>query len=531
MAAPPPNPELSCHSACLSQLLFHLHSGVGTAEPDAALAELLAALPSLAPEHRRAIANTFAALQSRPDELGPFHANSASGEAPGHPDLLPLVPAEPHAVPLASSPPLVASLSPFLLHDTFIFELSFELSFELCAAGSGQPHALASEPFALLRQASLGVKPSFAPSLGQCWLLYLQTHDSSLAFAQACATAVGPPELRLCGEATLLGRPIWEFAAGRLSWYIWLDDPEHPIHQQEDGSYQQHLLNLLCCRAKMEFAARAGRHAFEEGLSHYQAIEACSAQLATLETLTAATTLPSPSPGLRPNAPGATRRTPPSQPPEASEEAARFRRIANLEALLTALPQHGLRLARCERDLTTHQLTVSTNAFNAAQAVQALGRKGDTFLKHFLEQEATTWLQQLDHDGQVLRSAKRYSEQLSDSLRAIVALDGQKLQMELERQEKQRERSLQRTIFFIGAALSISGLAAATRPRPSAKLLATFVPQPPPLPAAGLWLADIAIHSLIGLAAALVVLLFWWGWGKLRGRARGRSSSSAEPQP
>jgi H+/gluconate symporter-like permease len=103
--------------------------------------------------------------------------------------------------------------------------------------------------------------------------------------------------------------------------------------------------------------------------------------------------------------------------------------------------------------------------------------------------------------------------------------------MELERQEKQRDRSLQRTIFFIGAALSISGLAAATRPRPSAKLLATFVPQPPSLPAAGLWLADIAIHSLIGLAAALVVLLFWWGWGKLRGRARGRSSSSAEPQP
>ena len=125
MAAPPPNPELACHSACLSQLLFHLHSGVGTPQPDAALADLLAALPSLAPEHRHAIANTFAALQSRPDGLGPSPALSALSEAPGHPDLLPLVPAEPHAVPLASSPPLLASLSPFLLHDTFIFELSF----------------------------------------------------------------------------------------------------------------------------------------------------------------------------------------------------------------------------------------------------------------------------------------------------------------------------------------------------------------------------------------------------------------------
>jgi hypothetical protein len=529
MAAPPPNPELSCHSACLSQLLFHLHSGVGTAEPDTALADLLAALPTLAPEHRRAIANTFSALQSRPDGLGPFHANSAPSEAPGHPDLLPLVPVEPHAVPLASSPPLLASLSPFLLHDTFIFELSFELSFELCAAGSGQPHALASEPFALLRQASLGVEPSFAPSLGQCWLLYLQTHDSSLAFAQACAAAVGPPELRLCGEATLLGRPIWEFAAGRHSWYIWLDDPENPIHQQEDGSYQQHLLNLLCCRAKMEFAARAGRHAFEEGLSHYQAIEACSSQLATFENGTAPTpnrslsSLPAvkdPSPSLR---------TLSTQPIPSTEDAQQLRRIANLEALLTALPQHGLRLARCERDITTHRLTISTNTFNAAQAAQALWREGDTFLKGFLEQEGSTWIQQLDHDGQVLRSGQRYAEQLIDSLRAIVALDGQKLQMKLERQEKMHERTLQLTIFFVGAALSISGLAAATRPRPTTKLLATLFLHQPQLPAAWLWLGDIAIHFLIGLTAALLVLLLWGAWCQLRGRAWGQSRQSDQP--
>jgi hypothetical protein len=525
MAAPPPNPELSFQAACLSQLLFHLNSGVGTAEPDAALAELLAAIPTLALEHRRAITKTFSGLQSRPDELGPFPALSAPSEALGHPDLLPLVPAEPYSVPLASSTPLIASLSPFLLHDTFIFELSFELSF----AGSGQPHALASEPFALLRQASHCVEPCFAPSLGQCCLLYLQTLEPSPTFAQACAAAVGPPDLRLCGEATLLGRPIWEFAAGRYAWYIWLDNPEHPIHQQEDGSYQQHLLNLLCCRAKMEFAARAGRHAFEEGLSHYQAIEACAGQLATLETLTAATTLPSPSPGLRPNVPGATRRTPQSQPPEASEEAARFRRIANLEVLLTTLPQHGLRMARCVRDLTTHQLTVSTNAFNAAQAARALGQEEDTFLKRFLEQEGTTWLQQLDHDGQVLRSGQRYSEQLIDSLRAIVALDGQKLQLKLERQEKQRERGLQRTIFFIGAALSISGLAAATRPRPTTKLLTTLFTHPPQLPAAWLWLGDIAIHFLIGLAAALLVLLLWGAWCQLRGRAWGQSRQSDQP--
>lgn len=101
--------------------------------------------------------------------------------------------------------------------------------------------------------------------------------------------------------------------------------------------------------------------------------------------------------------------------------------------------------------------------------------------------------------------------------------------MELERQEKQRDRSLQRTIFFIGAALSISGLAAATRPRPTTKLLATLFLHQPQLPAAWLWLGDIAIHFLIGLTAALLVLLLWGAWCQLRGRAWGQSRQSDQP--
>jgi hypothetical protein len=489
MAAPPPSPERAGHTACLSLLLFHLHAAVGAAAPDpaAALAELLAAIPALAPKDQQAIAGTFAALR-------------APSDAPGHPGLVPLVPAEPHSLPLVCSPPLEASVSPFLLHDTLVFDLSFVLRF----AASGLLQALTSKPFSLLRQASLSLEPSFAPSLGLCCILYLQTHDSSLAFAQACAEAIGPRDLRLCGESTLLGRPIREFSASGHTWHIWLDDPHHPIQEEEDGSYQQHLLNLLCCRAKMAFAARAGRCAFEAGLSHYQAFEAGAAQLATLETDTA-----------------------PTQATHTTEDAQQLHRIANLEGLLTALPQHGLGLARCERDITTHRLTVSSNAFNGAQSARALWREGDTFLKRFLEQDGPTWLQQLDHDGEVLRSGQRYSEQLIDTLRAIVALDGQKLQLKLEREENQRDRGLQRTIFFTGAALSISGLAAATRPRPTAKLLAVLHRHDPP--AAWLWLGDITIHALIGLAAALVALLLWWAGGRWRAGAAGKTRRLTPP--
>jgi|1048.fasta_scaffold28363_5 hypothetical protein len=71
------------------------------------------------------------------------------------------------------------------------------------------------------------------------------------------------------------------------------------------------------------------------------------------------------------------------------------------------------------------------------------------------------------------------SAPLISALRAIVALDGQQLQRAREGEEKARNRSLQLTIFFVGAVLSFSGLAAATRPRPTARLLAMVTNQRP----------------------------------------------------
>jgi hypothetical protein len=158
-----------------------------------------------------------------------------------------------------------------------------------------------------------------------------------------------------------------------------------------------------------------------------------------------------------------------------------------------------------------------------------LPRQGDTFLKAVLEQDAPTWLRQMDHDLEVLHAGQRYAEQLISALRAIVALDGQQLQRKLEGEEKARNRSLQLTIFFVGAALSFSGLAAATRPRPAARLLAMLTNQRPATAAAtgqqgfhaaGLWLADIAIHFLIGVLAALSLYGLWRLYGQWRCHAK-----------
>ncbi|MFN9244391.1 MAG: hypothetical protein ACK6DG_10525 [Cyanobacteriota bacterium] len=470
MNPPPPRAELAkAELATLTQLLFHLHAAVGATAPPFPLEELLAPFPSLAAEDQQRLRHCFSTLPP-PDD------------GPGHPGLRRLLGADDEAntITLATSdsltprsttspPTCQITLSPHLLHDTFVVDLTT----------TWQAPCLSS-----LRSA-----PPQTPqtSLGTCCILYLQLHDPASFSAASAATylsAVSQRELLICGEATLLGRKIWEFSDGRCPWFVWLDDVAQPIETAFDGSYQQHLVNLLCCRAKIDFAARASRRSFAEGFHIYQAIEAWASQIAPLD----------------------------------SEWPSQDQRMASLEEPLRRLPLLGRDLARCERDIATHRLTLNINAFNAAQAAKALLLEGDTFLKAVLEQDAPTWLRQMDHDLEVLHAGQRYAEQLISALRAIVALDGQQLQRKLAGEEKARNRSLQLTIFFVGAALSFSGLAAATRPRPAARLLAMLTNQQPAASAAGgregfhaagLWLGDIAIHFLIGVLAALSLYGLW----------------------
>ncbi len=460
MNPPPPRAELAtAELATLTQLLFHLHAAVGAAAPPFPLDELLRPFPGLAAEDRQRLRDSFSTLPP-PDE------------GPGHPGLRPLLDDGSNTITLAEGDSIKTTLSPYLLHDTFVVDLT--------TVWQGASLSLLRSP----------TPQALQPSLGQCCILYLKLNDPASFSAASAATylsAVSQQELLICGEATLLGRKIWEFSDGRCPWFVWLDSVTAPIEKQiekkkMDGFYQQHLVNLLCCRAKIEFAARASRRSFAEGFHIYQAIEAWASQIAPLD----------------------------------SEWPSQDQRMASLEEPLRTLPQLGLNLARCERDIATHRLTLSTNAFNAAQAAKALLREGDTFLKAFLKQDAPTWLRQMDHDLEVLHAGQRYPEQLISALRAIVALDGQQLQRKLEGEEKARNRSLQLTIFFVGAALSFSGLAAATRPRPTAAVAAGQAG----FHAAGLWLGDIAIHFVIGVLAALSLYGLWRLYGLGRWHAK-----------
>ena len=125
---------------------------------------------------------------------------------------------------------------------------------------------------------------------------------------------------------------------------------------------------------------------------------------------------------------------------------------------------------------------------------------GDGLL-HLLEAQAAVDLGAVEE--QLLRLVFRGQQHQPplpiDAIRALVALDSQKQQMQLEEQDAQREKRLQKLLAILASGLAISGIPAYTRSRPTEKFLQRHVPQyakpPHQPPAEVLWLTDIAARA------------------------------------
>ena len=453
----------SVEYACLDQFVFELNHGLGPtpgqeehdADPSGETARessterLLDALAIPPQAHRSILGN----LQSNTAGSSPNHFHSG---------LIPLLSDElwrsENKTPLLRNPPHAISqtLSPYLLHDTLILDLESSLE---------------QQPVSALRSCPVDLNPS----LGQCFLLLVVAASSSDALAHAfCQDAFGIKDTQPF-KTELLGAPIWEFVQAGTSYYVWIR-PSKAL----DASALPHILNRLCCRAKIESAVDQAAAAYHKGLADYQQIER---RLAEIHQLLPNTT---------------------------AEQ--RAQRIALLEEHLSALPRHSHGLARSERDLDHHLLLIGDSQANAQLSATYLP-SSVTFLHSYFADDCAIHLRQIEHDLKVLRPGRRYADQAIDAIRALVALDSQKQQMELEEQDAQREKRLQKHLAILASGLAISGIAASTRSRPTEKFLQRHVPQyakpPHQPPAEVLWLADIALIALLGVMSAFLVACLW----------------------
>jgi len=453
----------SVEYACLDQFVFELIHGLGPTpgqeehHPDPSgetgrepsTKRLLDALKIPPQAHRSILSN----LQSKA-------AGSSSNRF--HCGLMPLLPEEhggsDNQTPLLKTSPneITQTLSPYLLHDTLILDLESSLE---------------QQPVSALRSCPVDLNPS----LGQCFLLLVVAASSSDALAHAfCQDAFGIKDSQPI-KTELLGAPIWEFVQDGTSYYVWIR-PSKAL----DASALPHILNRLCCRAKIDSAVDQAAAAFQRGLADYQQIER---RLAEIQQLLPNTTADQ-----------------------------RAQRIALLEEHLSALPRHSHGLARSERDLDHHLLVIDDSQANA-QLSATYHPASDTFLHTYFADDCAIHLRQIEHDLKVLRPGRRYADQAIDAIRALVALDSQKQQMELEEQDAQREKRLQKLLAILASGLAISGIAASTRSRPTEKFLQRHVPQyaksPHQPPAEVLWLADIALIALLGVMSAFLVACLW----------------------
>ena len=452
------DPSQSVEFACLDQLVFELVQGLG--HPPGTI-------PGAAAIHgHSAIQQLLDSITAIPEParrhtLDQLQTITGSALNRFHPGLLPLLQEEHgftnHASPFRApgAEEIRQEISPYLLHDTLILDLASTLE---------------QQPISLLRSCAV----SLHATLGHCFLLLVVADQASDELAHSlCSEALGVSDPQPI-KAELLGSPIWEFSRHGISHYIWIRSTRNL-----DGHPLADILNMLCCRAKIEYAVQQAAEAYSRGLAHYQAIEA---RLAAL----------------------------PLKPSTNAQE--RAQRIASFEEQLSCLPSDSHGLARCERDLDSHLLLLADSQANARLSAARLPPT-DTFLNSFFTDDCAIHLNQIQHNLKVLSPGRRYADQAIEAIRAMVSLDSQKLQMERDTQENNREQRLRKHLAIVGSGLAISSIAASTRSRPTEKILERHIPylaKPTNKPSAEiLWLADIGILAFLGLLTAFLMASLW----------------------
>ena len=284
--------------------------------------------------------------------------------------------------------------------------------------------------------------------------------------AIACVEALfqnvqNQPKPYLIEEGKLLGSPIFEFDNAQenpsLNCHIlvWLDTDEKTSELENSGDYYNPLLNLLCCRTKIIYAYYQAQRCNEEARKLYSQLEDKVKEFSNLK----------------------------SEPKE---------RLKQLENWLIQLPQIGFEYARYLRDIELHLTTIETNADNYTywrkQLVSYSLEETDNldFIRDFFSGSCRIFQKQIKVNMSYLTAGRQLFQQMIETIRIIVELDGQKQQAKFELAERKSDSELQNTIQSvgagIGAGIGVAGIIASSYPLITQVPIAPFSTSLPPHP-------------------------------------------------
>jgi hypothetical protein len=466
-------------------------------------------------------------------------------------DLLPDLPAKILKIDIpagATSPSVTGGIYPALIHDTYTIDLTqcYDRSTILIAELGKQ----------------LNPKGCLSPSqiqasIGQTLILFgrpVNWSDNVAEFAQSaqnCAVALlqdtpDPPKLYLSGQGKLLGGSIFEFESEhpdptqRYHIIVWLDDHSQTANLEAGGEYYFPMLQLLLSRSKIQWLAYQADLAYAEASELYeqtaQAFKDVQVeQDRTLYQLLQQDPRVKKSPqlrqsiesnlGLQARIESIVRQYPTDttliriSTPYLSE--IRARKLKKLEDyLLLAIPQETLQYSRRILDIQHQLTTININTENFAYQLNqlkgvALKDSDDlTFWEQFVSRDCQRYQQQAKYNLEYLDIGRRLFDRTIDTIRALVAIEGQRQQSAIDAAEIQRNQNLTILVGMVGAGFSVTSLSVGVRQKPAQDALNYFGVKLDEGTAPGaieLYLVNLSFHILIGLFFAMFTgaLLLW----------------------
>lgn len=354
--------------------------------------------------------------------------------------------------------PLEGAIYPVQLHDTYALDLTL----------------LATDTLEINQLNNLNFQGCLLPnkiqaSLGQTLVLFAKPVDffgDYKELAAACVEALfqnvqNQPKPYLIAEGKLLGSPIFEFDnfQGNQSLnchiLVWLDTDEKTSDLEDKGDYYRPLLNLLCCRTKILYVYDKAERCNKEARKLYSQLEDKVKEFSNLKS-------------------------------------EREERLQQLEDWLIQLPQIGFEYARYLRDIELHLTTLETNADNYSywhkQLVSCSVKETDNLdlIQYFLSGSCRMFQKQIKVNMSYITAGRQLFQQMIETLRIIVELDGQKQQAKFELAERKSDAELQNTIQSvgagIGAGIGVAGIIASSYPLITQVPIAPFSTSLPPHP-------------------------------------------------
>lgn len=362
------------------------------------------------------------------------------------------------------------SLKPFLLHDTYAFDLT------LYPKDADQD--ITGQKLNIFRPSSLFLDTS-ENTLGETIWLYGQTEIAD-AKCQKVADRLVKNFLRttkftaiLVDKGKLLKVPLFEYEISQGNQFnklskilVWIDNkainPEiTPVYDDLFGSLWTH--------HKIEYAYKQARESYSEARKVYSELEAKIKEFKQ------------------------------NQP------------LEELQKLLESMPELSMQYQRQLRNLQAHYTTIKTNQINYQNYLKFFWKPGDiSSWQDFGETTCKRYLEQIETYLDYIKPGKDLIGEFINTLRGLVEVEQAKIDRAEEIREKKSDRDLQITIAVVGVGIGVAGVAATATPYLMEPKPKDFKINWRPFSSSSLhpFTHSILISLACGIAAAVVAYLF-----------------------